>query len=227
MPDRRAARSLPPMARMPRPGMNRTRVAMIGWMRRRVMSQPLNQPSAAATRTGTTNASAMPMAGWGRGKSLPRKISGASAPAMAMSAPTERSMPPVAMTRVMPTATITMAQTWVRLTLRVCQVAKLGVMARLTRMSRASAIQAPWRVRKLLMSKRDAPRAGGSVAAVLAMAGLLVTVSHGGHDALLVHGIAFKLGDRAPVAQHEDAARGPPHPLQLGGDHHHAEPLSG
>ena len=72
---------------MPRPAMNSTRVAMIGWMRRRVTSQPLNQPSAPATRTGTTKASAMPTAGWGRGKSLPRKISGASAPAIAMSAP--------------------------------------------------------------------------------------------------------------------------------------------
>jgi hypothetical protein len=74
---------------------------------------------------------------------LPRKISGASAPAIAMSEPTERSMPPVAMTSVMPTATITMAQTWVRLTLSVCQVAKFGVKARLKRMRSASATSAP------------------------------------------------------------------------------------
>ena len=34
---------------MPRPAMNRTSVAMIGWMRKRVISQPLNQPKAPAS----------------------------------------------------------------------------------------------------------------------------------------------------------------------------------
>ena len=32
---------------MPRPAMNSTSVAMIGWMRKRVISQPLNQPNSA------------------------------------------------------------------------------------------------------------------------------------------------------------------------------------
>jgi hypothetical protein len=35
---------------------------------------------------------------------------------MAIREPTDRSMPPVAMTRVIPVATITMGATWVRLT---------------------------------------------------------------------------------------------------------------
>ena len=38
------------------------------------------------------------------GTAVPRKISGASAPAIAISEPTDRSMPPVAITSVMPTA---------------------------------------------------------------------------------------------------------------------------
>ena len=40
-------------------------------------------------------------------------------------------MPPVAMTSVMPTDTITIVATWVRLTFSVCQVAKFGVTAKL------------------------------------------------------------------------------------------------
>ena len=40
-------------------------------------------------------------------------------------------MPPVAMTSVMPTDTITIVATWVRLTFNVCQVAKFGVTAKL------------------------------------------------------------------------------------------------
>jgi hypothetical protein len=40
-----------------------------------------------------------------------RKISGARAPAIAISDPTDRSMPPVAMTRVMPMATMTTGAT--------------------------------------------------------------------------------------------------------------------
>ena len=40
-----------------------------------------------------------------------KKISGASAPDIAISEPTERSMPPVAMTSVMPTETMTIVAT--------------------------------------------------------------------------------------------------------------------
>jgi hypothetical protein len=45
---------------MPRPAMKSTSVAMMGWMRKRVMSQPLNQPKAPAASTGITKASATP-----------------------------------------------------------------------------------------------------------------------------------------------------------------------
>jgi hypothetical protein len=43
-------------------------------------------------------------------------MSGATAPAIAINEPTERSMPPVATTMVMPTPTMTMVATCVRLT---------------------------------------------------------------------------------------------------------------
>src|SRR4051812_34164325 len=215
---------------MPRPAMKSTSVAMIGWIRKRVTSQPLNQPSSPATRTGTTKARAMPMTGWGRGISLPRKIIGASAPAMAMSAPTDRSIPPVAMTRVIPTPTITMVQTWVRLTLNVCQVAKLGVMARLIRIKSVRAIQAPWRVSSVLKSTRGALRAGGRVVAVSAMSGFpgtLMPMSHGGHDTPLVQRLARQFRSRVAVAENEDAACRLHHLFQFRGNHQHAETLTG
>ena len=68
----------------------------------------------------------LPSAGWATPNGL-RKISGASAPAIAISEPTERSMPPVAITSVMPTETMTMVATCVRLTLSVWKLAKCGV----------------------------------------------------------------------------------------------------
>ena len=140
-------------------------------------------------------------------------------------------MPPVAMTRVMPTPTITMAQTWVRLTLSVCQVAKFGVMARLNRIRSASAIQAPWRVRKVLTVERGAlhaPEAGWWPCQPWAASrALLMPMSHGGHDALLADRLALQFRDRAAVAQDEDAARRLDHLLELRGDHQHAEPLAG
>ena len=49
---------------------------------------------------------------------------GAMAPDMAISEPTERSIPPVAITNVMPTPTMTMVATCVRLTFNVCMEIK-------------------------------------------------------------------------------------------------------
>jgi hypothetical protein len=102
-----------------------------------------------------------------------RKISGAKAPAMAMIEPTERSMPPVAMTSVMPVATITMVQTCVRFTLSVCRVAKLRVKIRLKTMSSRSAISVPYRVRNPKSCTPCSRRAGVAreeIASVIAAA---------------------------------------------------------
>ena len=79
----------------------------------------------------------MPSAGWATPNGL-RKISGASAPDIAISEPTERSMPPVAMTRVMPTETMTIVATWVRFTFSVCRLQKCGVH---TKLNSSSAIR--------------------------------------------------------------------------------------
>ena len=51
-------------------------------------------------------------------------------------------MPPVAITSVMPTETMTIVATWVRFTLRVCQLAKFGVTAKLNAKSTMSAVSA-------------------------------------------------------------------------------------
>ena len=126
---------------MPRPAMNITSVPTIGWTWKRVMNQPLNPPSNPATATGTTKARMSPRAGWATPNGL-RKMSGASAPAIAISEPTERSMPPVAITSVMPTETMTMVATWVRLTLSVWRLAKCGVTAKLKASSTISAASA-------------------------------------------------------------------------------------
>src|SRR5215208_4224565 len=159
------------------------------------------------------------------------KIRGASAPAIAMSDPTERSMPPVAMTSVIPTPTITMAQTCVRLTLRVCQVAKFGVKAKLNRIRRASATTAPYRLRNVLQSKpreRLAGRAGAAISAIRRLlATLVMPMRHGGHDGGLADGVALQVRDRPAVPEHEDAARRLDDLLKLGGDHQHPESLVG
>ena len=77
------------------------------------------------------------------GSSVPMKIIGAAVPAIAISDPTDRSMPPVAITNVMPTATMTMVATWVRLTLSVCHERKFGVTIRLNSTSRMKAANVP------------------------------------------------------------------------------------
>src|SRR5918995_6483591 len=204
--------------------MNSTSVAMIGWMPSRVTSQPLNRPKTPAASTGTTKASATPTQGCGSGASFPRKISGASAPAIAMSEPTERSMPPVAITRVMPTPTMTMAQTCVRLTLSVCQVAKFGVKARLNAIRAASAIRAPKRVRTVLTCG-PGRRPGAAAAAISAIRApaLPVAMRHCGHDGRLRDLRSGKRRDARSLAQDDDAARRVDHLLELGGDHQDAE----
>lgn len=121
--------------------MNMTSVPTIGWTWNRVMNHPLKRPKSPATPTGTINASMSPSTGYERPNEL-MKIIGASAPEIAISEPTERSMPTVAMTRVMPTETMTIVATWVRFTLRVCQLAKCGVTAKLNASSTMSAVSA-------------------------------------------------------------------------------------
>jgi hypothetical protein len=117
---------------------------------------------------------------------VPMKIDGAAAPAMAISAPTDRSMPPVAITSVMPTPTMTIVQTWVRFTDSVCMVAKRGVNARLNAISSSSARSAPYR------------RAASDEPYLVAR-----SVSHGIHDCGLADLVFAKLGNSRPLPQDE------------------------
>src|SRR4051794_25902722 len=211
---------------MPRPAMNRTSVPMIGWMRKRVISQPLKSPNRPAARTGRTKASAVPTAGAGIGNRLPPKIKGASAPLIAMREPTERSMPPVAMTSVMPTPTTTMVQTWVRLTFSVSSVAKWGVKARLKAISNSRARSVPKRARS--WPGRGAAAAGATSRASATRGHLrTLAVRHGGHDGRLGDGLARQLGHAHPVAEDGNAVRALDHLLKLGGDHQHTQALLG
>lgn len=99
--------------------MNRISVATIGCTPNRLTSSPLKTPQHSAIRIGRPMAAIRPRAGLACAKS-DRKISGAKAPASAMTAPTLRSMPPVAMTSVMPIATMAMVAIWLIFTNSVC-----------------------------------------------------------------------------------------------------------
>ena len=96
---------------MPRPAMNRISVATMGWMPNRDTSHPLNSPSSPATPIAATIARVTASAVLPTGTTCPRKIIGASTPEIAISDPTDRSIPPVAITRFMPTATMMIVHT--------------------------------------------------------------------------------------------------------------------
>ncbi|CAM3207405.1 hypothetical protein DESA109040_02780 [Deinococcus saxicola] len=124
---------------MPRPAIYRTSVATIGCNFSRVTNRPFSTPKAPATSTGTIKASTIP-SHCALAKAGFRKISGASTPLIAIREPTDRSTPPVAITSVMPIATMMMVATCVRLTLRVCTLRKYGVNSAL-KISSASRIR--------------------------------------------------------------------------------------
>jgi hypothetical protein len=73
-----------------------------------------------------------------------RKIRGATAPLIAISEPTERSIPPVAITKVMPTATIMTVETWVTLSRNDCIERNRSVKIALKSRSAANAAIAPY-----------------------------------------------------------------------------------
>src|SRR6185437_10398951 len=90
---------------MPRPATIRMRVAMIGWTPMRATRKPFQSPKTEHAASASTTATSTPTTElWSLWRSMYQQ---AMAPAMAITAPTERSMPPVAMTSVMPTATST------------------------------------------------------------------------------------------------------------------------
>ena len=156
----------------------------------------------------------MPIAGGRDREQAAEEDQRASAPVIAISEPTERSMPPVAMTSVMPTPTITMVQTWVRLTFSVCQ---RGEMRREGEVERD---QQEERERACRSGPGAGPAAGaggrGGDEPGLSHARApraLVAVRHGVHDGGLGDGLAGAARPRVtPVAQHEDAVRSPRSP---------------
>ena len=88
---------------MPRPATIRTSVAMIGWMPRIATRMPFQSPSAMLSPKARAIAtSTPPVEFWSPRWLIIRQL---NAPEMATTEPTLRSMPPVAMTTVMPSAT--------------------------------------------------------------------------------------------------------------------------
>ncbi len=87
----------------PRPATMRISVVMIGCMPAPATRKPFHAPSSEQSARVTPAAASTPPAEFWSGRSLIRRH--ASAPAIATTEPTDRSMPPVAMTRVMPSAT--------------------------------------------------------------------------------------------------------------------------
>jgi len=116
-------------------------------MRKRVINQPLIQPKKARDDYWHDESQCHANRERHRKPICPGKIIGAKAPEIAIKEPTERSIPAVPMTNVMPTATITMVQTCVRFTLSVCQLTKCGVKNRLNSISAKSAASVPRRRR--------------------------------------------------------------------------------
>src|SRR5579859_929620 len=238
---------------MPRPAMNSTSVATIGWTDSLVTSKPLKTPHAAAASTGSTNASAMPP-----GPGIFRNSIGASAPEIAIDAPTDRSMPPVATTSVIPMPTITIVTTCVMLTLKVCSDQKCGVKIRLksTIASNTITSRCMARCRHFFTVDaavaRDVAASGiGGVAwvcndsvcnlsamtvalqRVFDMCGLggfdqlrlaFAAVGDGVHDGGIAHVGAVQFGDGAAVADHHRAVGDRCQLLEFGGGQQHGEP---
>src|ERR1051326_6827768 len=94
----------------PRPATIRTKVATMGWTLRTPTSNPFQQPAASET----TSADPITI-----GNGTPARLinCAATAPAIAITAPTERSTPPVAMTRAMPRASSMTFEPWLRISI--------------------------------------------------------------------------------------------------------------
>jgi hypothetical protein len=113
--------------------MSSASVTMIGWMRKPEMSAPLKRPAASAASSPSRTATPAPAS----------SDAAATADAIAITDPTERSMPPVAMTKVMPTATSTVGETCRRTLRKLFTSKKFGVSRELATRSRTSAASAP------------------------------------------------------------------------------------
>ena len=100
----------------PRPAVIKIKVATIGWMPITETSAPFHRPRTTATSSETSTAVMTVVTEPGSGES--RMIEQASAPAIAPTAPTERSIPRVAITRVIPIATISVGAPLRRMSIR-------------------------------------------------------------------------------------------------------------
>ena len=100
-----------------RPAINVASVTTMGCTRMVAINVPFSTPTSVPTTQATSTATITPRA----------SMTEATAPAMAITEPTERSMPPVAITSVMPAAARVTVETWSSTFHRLLAVAKFGV----------------------------------------------------------------------------------------------------
>src|SRR5215208_322575 len=116
----------------PRPAISVASVTTMGWIPSRAISAPFSTPTAAAASSASGTATASPRS----------SCVAATAPAIAITDPTDRSTPPVAITSVIPTATSTTVETWSSTLNRLPVVAKFGVKTAFAATSTTSAANA-------------------------------------------------------------------------------------
>ena len=212
---------------MPRPAVIRISVAMIGWIPRTATRKPFHRPSTRRQSQRGHDADGDRPHRVRVGE--PRMIEHATAPAIAQIEPTDRSIPRVAMTRVMPTrddagsgrrcagcrsGSRRGARRW-----RVIE-RKSGTATTLTTSNATS--MATGQNRRL----RDARvRAAHDVAPALRV-GLAIL---GDQRQQVIDGevLVGQVGDLAPVAQDHDPVAEAQHLLEFGGDEQHAHPVLG
>ncbi len=101
-------------------------VAMKGGMPKRVIIRPLKAPAAAQSSTARTPPAVMPAALASRAPACSRMNQAAVTAARASRLPTERSMPPVRITSVMPMARMAMTAIWLAMLSRLSAFRKFG-----------------------------------------------------------------------------------------------------
>ena len=156
-----------------------------------------------------------------------RCIAASVAADSAMTAPTDRSMPPVATTTAMPSATITTGVTCTSCRRRLLSVAKLGVNNMLNAIMIPSAAYTPW-VRRLTSRAPLTDHLGGGHGSPSArVLGVARVARHQLHDPVFVDLVPIELADDGTVLEHDHTGRSLDHVFQLRGDQHDPATLVG
>src|SRR5207302_4979103 len=202
----------------PRAIVSIARVTMNGATRPLATARPFTtpNPAPAASPARRLNANGTPPF------SAPAMI----APARASSEPTDRSIPAVRMTKVIPAAMIALMETCRATLSRFSAVRNEGESSARAATSVTNAMVRPkrWRFRR---TGAGAGRAGASPTALTSGCATVRPPRRARQDLLLRRLSARELRADPPFVHHEDAVRHPQDLRHLGGDHHHRHPGAG